>query len=129
MRTFNLRKISSTSTPLACASRCDRAFQPDIFKSGNAVYSQRRRSHARAVAPLQASTEDASSSSNVEDRRAGRSTYRPNTFNELVGDAVKSILVGIEDGLTRMEVEFPAVSNVDGKRPSFIFCFLLEYNH
>ena len=64
----------------------------------------------------QANTEDASSPTTSEvDKKAGRTTYRPTTFSELVGDAVQSILVGLDDGLTRMEVEFPAVSNMDGE--------------
>lgn len=52
---------------------------------------------------------------NVEDRRSGRSTYRPSSYNELIDDASQAVLAGLQDGLTRMEVEFPAVSNVDGK--------------
>ena len=63
----------------------------------------------------QASTGDASTPQPVEDRRSGRTTYRPSSFTELVGDAVQSVVTGLEDGLMRMEVEFPSVSNVDGK--------------
>ena len=49
------------------------------------------------------------------DRRAGRTTYRPSSYSELLGDAVEAIRVGLENGLTKMEVEFPAVANMDGE--------------
>jgi hypothetical protein len=52
----------------------------------------------------------------VVDKRAGRSTYRPASYTELVDDAVAAVAVAVSDGLTRLEVEFPAVSNVDGER-------------
>jgi hypothetical protein len=64
----------------------------------------------------QASTGDAGTPQSTEDRRSGRTTYRPASFTELVGDAVAAVVTGLEDGLTRMEVEFPSVSNVDGKK-------------
>ncbi|KAL4447447.1 hypothetical protein ABPG75_004666 [Micractinium tetrahymenae] len=50
----------------------------------------------------------------TEDKRAGRSTYRPSTYSELVQDAVAAVAAAMDDGLNRLEVEFPAVSNVDG---------------
>lgn len=53
----------------------------------------------------------------------GRATYRPSSYSELVTDAVAAIASGISDGLTRMEVEFPAVSNVDG---AFFCCLLCQ---
>ena len=43
------------------------------------------------------------------DRTAGRETYRPPSFQTLIDDASKSILMGMDDGLTRMEVELPSV--------------------
>ncbi|PSC74905.1 LOW PSII ACCUMULATION chloroplastic [Micractinium conductrix] len=49
-----------------------------------------------------------------EDKRAGRATYRPSTYTELVQDAVTAVAAAVADGETRLEVEFPAVSNVDG---------------
>ena len=54
----------------------------------------------------------------MESKRAGRATYRPSTFTELIDDAVGSIVYGIQDGLNRVEVEFPAVSDVDGYKGS-----------
>jgi len=70
---------------------------------------------ARDTVRMEASGTDSSPSPNVEDRRAGRSTYRPSSYSELVNDALQSMICGLNDGLTRMEVEFPAVSNVDGE--------------
>jgi hypothetical protein len=44
-------------------------------------------------------------------------TYRPASYTELVQDATNSILSAIDDGITLMEVEFPAVpANIDGER-------------
>lgn len=46
---------------------------------------------------------------------AGRMTYRPQSYAELVQDASKSVLAALEDGIKLMEVEFPAVPvNIDG---------------
>lgn len=44
-------------------------------------------------------------------------TYRPSSYNEIVGEAVQAVAVALADGLDRLEVEFPAVSNVDGAAP------------
>ena len=50
-----------------------------------------------------------------EARAAGRMTYRPQSYAELVQDASKSVLAALEDGIKLMEVEFPAVPvNIDG---------------
>jgi hypothetical protein len=43
-------------------------------------------------------------------------TYKPASFGEMVGDAVRCVQDGIKDGLTRMEVEFPPVPvKLDGE--------------
>lgn len=39
---------------------------------------------------------------------------RPNSYKEIVDDAVAAVLAATQDGLGRLEVEFPAVSEVDG---------------
>lgn len=44
-----------------------------------------------------------------DERAAGRDSYRPASFQTLVDDASQAVLVGLEDGLTRMEVELPSV--------------------
>lgn len=54
----------------------------------------------------------------IDRRKAGRSTYRPSSYTELVDDAVASIVFAVQDDVKRMEVEFPAVSNVDGYKGS-----------
>lgn len=48
-------------------------------------------------------------------KAAGRMTYRPESYAELVQDATNSVLAAIADGIQLMEVEFPAVpANIDG---------------
>jgi hypothetical protein len=48
-------------------------------------------------------------------RASGRQTYRPASFGELVNDATSAIRAAVEDGLTRLEVEFPPLpGNIDG---------------
>jgi hypothetical protein len=42
-------------------------------------------------------------------RAAGRSTYKPSSFQELVEHATEAVLAGIADGHYRLEVEFPAL--------------------
>lgn len=44
-----------------------------------------------------------------DERAAGRDSYRPASFQTLVDDASQAVLVGLEDGLTRLEVELPSV--------------------
>lgn len=45
----------------------------------------------------------------VTQKAAGRMSYRPASFAELIGDAVASIEAALKDGITRLEVDFPAV--------------------
>lgn len=47
---------------------------------------------------------------------AGRMTYRPQTFMDLITDVVGSIAAAVADGENRLEVEFPPLAgNADGK--------------
>jgi hypothetical protein len=69
---------------------------------------------ARAAAP--AAQEGGSSSSSGSDaptapnaRGAGRMTYYPSSYLELVGDAACAVDAALADGLRRLEVEFPPV--------------------
>jgi hypothetical protein len=57
-------------------------------------------------------------SSSSADKSKGRPTYRPSSYTELLTDAVASIVVAVKDGHKRMEVEFPAFSDVDGYKGS-----------
>jgi hypothetical protein len=51
-----------------------------------------------------------------QEKAAGRMTYRPESYAELVQDATKSVMAAIQDGINLMEVEFPAVpANIDGE--------------
>eukprot|EP00887_Chlorella_sp_A99_P003238 scaffold9.g3238.t1 len=81
--------------------------------SGGAGGGRRQAAPARRGAVAAAAAERGAASG-ADARRAGRSTYRPSSYSELVADAVAAVAAGMEDGLTRLEVEFPAVSNVDG---------------
>ncbi|EFN59896.1 hypothetical protein CHLNCDRAFT_132917 [Chlorella variabilis] len=72
----------------------------------------------RLATAVRAQTEQKGEQKGDTDKRAGRSTYRPTTYTELVDDAVAAVAVAVEDGLNRLEVEFPAVSNVDGYKGS-----------
>ena len=56
-----------------------------------------------------ASAAPASSQSASRRSRAGRATYAPATFDELVDDASTALLAALDDGLKRIEVEFPAL--------------------
>lgn len=50
------------------------------------------------------------------ERKAGRMTYRPESFEVLVEDACASVLSAIENGETRLEVEFPPLpTSVSGE--------------
>lgn len=54
-----------------------------------------------------------------------RALCRPNSYSELVNDAVDAVLAAVADGVNRLEVEFPAVSEVDGRwQPAVSFPFL-----
>ena len=78
----------------------------------------------RAAAPEQAetslesiaATEDSLAQPEKIRKLPGRQTYRPASFQELVKDATTSVKTAVKDGLTRMEVEFPALpGNIDGE--------------
>lgn len=68
-------------------------------------------SHRRASVGATPKQHEATSATQpaAEPRKAGRMTYRPASFAELVQDAVVCVQDGIKNGLTRMEVEFPPV--------------------
>eukprot|EP00976_Prorocentrum_cordatum_P091537 1188575-Prorocentrum_minimum.AAC.4 len=44
----------------------------------------------------------------------GRPTYSPQTFEQLVGDAVVSVKQALKDNVKQMEVEFPLSSDTSG---------------
>ncbi|KAF6264893.1 hypothetical protein COO60DRAFT_1481321 [Scenedesmus sp. NREL 46B-D3] len=52
-------------------------------------------------------------------KAVGRDRYRPQSYSELVADASKAVMAAIEDGISLMEVEFPAVpTNIDAYKGS-----------
>lgn len=55
---------------------------------------------------------------NREVWESGPATYFPNTFDQIVVDAVASVNKGLADGLTRMEVEYPLSSDPSGYKDS-----------
>lgn len=44
-----------------------------------------------------------------DERSAGRESYRPNSFRTIIADASNAVISGLDDGLTRLEVELPSV--------------------
>lgn len=53
-----------------------------------------------------------------EERTAGRESYRPASFRTIIADATTAILSGLDDGLTRLEVELPSVGVDSAFSPS-----------
>lgn len=106
------------STQAACVPTAAHV-RPRPHTSRAAAPVRRQSNHAAAAQQRCATLVRAQSTEQqgeVVDKRAGRSTYRPASYTELVDDAVAAVAVAVSDGLTRLEVEFPAVSNVDGER-------------
>ncbi|KAI3429268.1 hypothetical protein D9Q98_005365 [Chlorella vulgaris] len=104
------------STQAACVPTAAHV-RPRPHTSRAAAPVRRQSNHAAAAQQRCATLVRAQSTEQqgeVVDKRAGRSTYRPASYTELVDDAVAAVAVAVSDGLTRLEVEFPAVSNVDG---------------
>lgn len=61
-----------------------------------------------------------------ESREAGRMTYQPDSFDDLLQDACAAVEAAIDDGQKRMEVEFPPLpSSVSGTPSPFDQSFLL----
>lgn len=64
---------------------------------------------------MRAAAEASSDAGGAAPSAAGRMTYRPESYAELVADAAGALAAGVAAGLTRMEVEFPPIpTNVDG---------------
>jgi hypothetical protein len=72
----------------------------------------RNRTTGRAAAPAAGDASPAAAAStptNPAARGAGRMTYYPSSYAELVGDAAAAVDAALSDGLRRVEVEFPPV--------------------
>jgi hypothetical protein len=77
--------------------------------------SRRQQQPAPAVVLCRAAADPQQQAAAPEARKAGRMTYKPASYGELVQDATNSVLAALADGITLMEVEFPALpTNVDG---------------
>lgn len=49
-------------------------------------------------------------------------TYRPASYQEMVADATRAITAALNDGLKRLEVEFPPVPvNIEGSLVLVLF--------
>ena len=90
---------------------------------------QYKRHVVRAAVPEQAetslesiaTTEDSLAQPEKIRRMPGRQTYKPASFQVLVQDATNAVKAAVADGLTRVEVEFPALpGNIDGKRELYV---------
>ena len=51
------------------------------------------------------------------EKEKGRQTYSPASYKELLVDAVESVEYALEDGVTRLEVDFPTLASGDSESP------------
>lgn len=73
-----------------------------------------RTQHGRcSVKALEAVSTSGDAKATTWDKRAGRSTYRPASFKELVEDAASSVIEALNEGSSRLEVEFPVLPGQD----------------
>ncbi|GJM90017.1 hypothetical protein PR202_ga06254 [Eleusine coracana subsp. coracana] len=89
---------------------CARHFRPRAPSShapapprlSGAIASSRLPPRRLAVSPrAEAGTGD------VQALRAGVSVYKPRSYEVLVSDAARSLACALDDGKTRLEIEFP----------------------
>lgn len=64
---------------------------------------------AKATAKAKTAESDQKAAKRRE-KEQGRSTYSPQSYKELLEDAVQSVEYALEDGVKRMEVDFPTLS-------------------
>jgi len=109
---------------------CARRFRPHHFASSSPATlrlptasssSQLRRRRRLAVSPR---ADAATGTGDVEALRAGVSVYKPRSYDVLVTDAARSLACAIDDGKTRLEIEFPplpsSISSYKGSSDEFI---------
>ncbi|KAG2648057.1 protein LOW PSII ACCUMULATION 3, chloroplastic-like [Panicum virgatum] len=92
---------------------------PRLPATASACSSPRLRPRRLAVSPrAEAGTGD------VEALRAGVPVYKPRSYDVLVTDAARSLACAIDDGKTRLEIEFPplpsSISSYKGSSDEFI---------
>lgn len=89
--------------------------------------TQQGRCSVKALEAVSTSSGDAEAKSATWDKRAGRSTYRPASFKELVEDAASSVIEALGEGSTRLEVEFPVLPGQDVRTWGLLFQFIFRY--
>jgi hypothetical protein len=111
------RSIHVTGTsPMKVSSRA--CVHRAIARYGNISRRQRSLTSSRWLLTCKAASDAAEPSTAKEapenaSTGDGRMTYKPETFDEIVSDAVAAMERALATGLTRMEVEFPSVSSQD----------------
>ena len=85
-----------------------------------AAWGSRTQQGRCSVKALEAVSSDAEAKSVTWDKSAGRSTYRPASFKELVEDAASSVIEALGEGSTRLEVEFPVLPGQDVRTWSLV---------
>ncbi|KAK9865651.1 hypothetical protein WJX84_008406 [Apatococcus fuscideae] len=119
LREASFRQRASAPSPqhLAhhLASKDARAVQSHVSKR------QRVEAHGHRLSCCASSQQ---TSRPASDRSSGRDTYQPSSYRELVGDATAAVASALEDGETRLEVEFPptpgGVNSYKGSSDSYI---------
>ncbi|XP_057858891.1 protein LPA3 isoform X1 [Cryptomeria japonica] len=101
-----------------CLSSPDkRSFQG--IKS-NRSWGMRQKSSSSSSSRIGSSIQEASE----KDPKAGIPLYKPKSYGELISDAAKALLHALDDGKTRLEIEFPplpaSISSYKGSSDEFI---------
>ena len=89
--------------------------QPRAHK-GPSLRSRKPCPRARMQAQPSTASADAKAARRKE-KELGREVYKPQSFKELLEDAVEAIDHAIEDGVNRMEVDFPTLAG-DSEPPA-----------
>ncbi|KAJ1277540.1 hypothetical protein BS78_04G012500 [Paspalum vaginatum] len=111
---FRLPRAASSSSTVTPALR---------RRSTAATTSSSSRPRRIAVSP-RAEAAGATGTGDVEALRAGVPVYKPRSYDVLVSDAARSLACAIDDGRTRLEIEFPplpsSISSYKGSSDEFI---------
>nr|BAJ93560.1 predicted protein [Hordeum vulgare subsp. vulgare] len=111
--------LSTAVRLLRCPAAPRAVPSPPASLSGAAVRSRCR----RRLRSLRLRAE-AAKEAGVGELRAGVSVYKPRSYEVLVSDAARSLAAAIDDGRTRLEIEFPplpsSISSYKGSSDEFI---------
>ncbi|CAD6252162.1 unnamed protein product [Miscanthus lutarioriparius] len=92
--------------------------------SSSSPLRRRRRLAVSPRAEAGTGTGTGTGTGDVEALRAGVSVYKPRSYDVLVTDAARSLACAIDDGKTRLEIEFPplpsSISSYKGSSDEFI---------